>query len=152
MCHIQDCSFTSYNLTGTCIHYNKNTASSSQHEILWNKHYVNRSPIEEAPVSMEVILEEHVELPQRETEPEMDVITTAELLRFVEKRSIWTCFCVRNCLVWSRRPSDLFSVILSIIQTAQQLHQALWKGLLSLTDAPRGRAQHCSSSVLQNTG
>ncbi|XP_016345525.1 meiotic recombination protein REC8 homolog [Sinocyclocheilus anshuiensis] len=41
------------------------------------------SPIEEAPVSMEVILEEHVELPQGETEPEMDVITTAELLRLI---------------------------------------------------------------------
>ncbi|XP_016134054.1 meiotic recombination protein REC8 homolog [Sinocyclocheilus grahami] len=41
------------------------------------------SPIEEAPVSMEVILEEHVELPQGETEPEMDAITTAELLRLI---------------------------------------------------------------------
>ncbi|XP_067234052.1 REC8 meiotic recombination protein b [Chanodichthys erythropterus] len=39
------------------------------------------SPIEEAPVSMEVILEEHVELPQGETEPEMSDITTADLLR-----------------------------------------------------------------------
>ncbi|XP_058620848.1 REC8 meiotic recombination protein b isoform X2 [Onychostoma macrolepis] len=41
------------------------------------------SPIEEAPVSMEVILEEHVELPHGETEPEMDVITTVELLRLI---------------------------------------------------------------------
>lgn len=150
MRHTQDCSFTSYDLTG--IHCNKNTAGSGQHEILWNKRYVNRSPIEEAPVSMEVILEEHVELPQGETELEMDVITTAELLRFVEKLSIWTCLCVHNCLVWSKHPSDLFSVILSVIKTDQQLHQALWKGLLSLTASPRARAQHCSSSVLQNSG
>lgn len=41
------------------------------------------SPIEEAPVSMEVILEEHVELPQGETEPEMSDITTADLLRLI---------------------------------------------------------------------
>ncbi|XP_016426073.1 meiotic recombination protein REC8 homolog [Sinocyclocheilus rhinocerous] len=52
------------------------------------------SPIEEVPVSMEVILEEHVELPQGETEPEMDVITTAELLRLINsfiKRSGKVC-------------------------------------------------------------
>ncbi|XP_043081796.1 REC8 meiotic recombination protein b isoform X2 [Puntigrus tetrazona] len=42
------------------------------------------SPIEEAPVSMEVILEERVELPERETEPEMNVITAAELLRLID--------------------------------------------------------------------
>ncbi|XP_073686485.1 REC8 meiotic recombination protein b [Garra rufa] len=41
------------------------------------------SPIEEAPVSMEVILEEHVELPQGQKEPEMGDITTAELLRLI---------------------------------------------------------------------
>lgn len=46
-----------------------------------------RSPIEEAPVSMEVILEEHVELPQGETEPGMSDITTADLLRFEEALS-----------------------------------------------------------------
>ncbi|XP_059380088.1 REC8 meiotic recombination protein b isoform X1 [Carassius carassius] len=53
------------------------------------------SPIEEAPVSMEVILEEHVELPQGEAEPEMDVITTAELLRLINsfiKRFGKVCF------------------------------------------------------------
>ncbi|XP_026057555.1 REC8 meiotic recombination protein b isoform X2 [Carassius auratus] len=53
------------------------------------------SPIEEAPVSMEVILEERVELPQGETEPEMDVITTAELLRLINsfiKRFGKVCF------------------------------------------------------------
>ncbi|KTF96648.1 hypothetical protein cypCar_00012411 [Cyprinus carpio] len=53
------------------------------------------SPIEEAPVSMEVILEEHVELPQGETELEMDVITTAELLRLINsfiKRFGKVCF------------------------------------------------------------
>ncbi|CAM4721702.1 unnamed protein product [Leuciscus chuanchicus] len=41
------------------------------------------SPIEEAPVSMEVILEEHVELPQGEMEPGMSDITTADLLRLI---------------------------------------------------------------------
>ncbi|XP_051538595.1 meiotic recombination protein REC8 homolog [Myxocyprinus asiaticus] len=41
------------------------------------------SPIEEVPVSMEVILEEHVELPQGETEPEKGEITTSELLRLI---------------------------------------------------------------------
>uniref|UniRef100_A0A8C2PUL8 REC8 meiotic recombination protein b n=1 Tax=Cyprinus carpio TaxID=7962 RepID=A0A8C2PUL8_CYPCA len=53
------------------------------------------SPIEEAPVSMEVILEENVELPQGETELEMDVITTAELLRLINsfiKRFGKVCF------------------------------------------------------------
>ncbi|XP_052452381.1 REC8 meiotic recombination protein b [Carassius gibelio] len=53
------------------------------------------SPIEEAPVSMEVILEERVELPRGETEPEMDVITTAELLRLINsfiKRFGKVCF------------------------------------------------------------
>lgn len=34
---------------------------------------------------MEVILEEHVDLPQGQKEPEMDDITTADLLRFIEK-------------------------------------------------------------------
>lgn len=41
------------------------------------------SPIEVAPVSMEVILEEHVELPQGETVPEMSDITTDDLLRLI---------------------------------------------------------------------
>ncbi|XP_067291085.1 REC8 meiotic recombination protein b [Pseudorasbora parva] len=41
------------------------------------------SPIEEAPVSMEVILEEHVELPQGQTEPDMSDVTTADLLRLI---------------------------------------------------------------------
>ncbi|KAG1953854.1 REC8 meiotic recombination protein b [Pimephales promelas] len=41
------------------------------------------SPIEEAPVSMEVILEEHVELPPGETEPEMSDITNDDLLRLI---------------------------------------------------------------------
>ncbi|XP_016300125.1 meiotic recombination protein REC8 homolog [Sinocyclocheilus anshuiensis] len=53
------------------------------------------SPIEEAPVSMEVILEEHVELPQGETEPGMDDITSADLLRLINifiKRFGKVCF------------------------------------------------------------
>uniref|UniRef100_A0A672LAK2 Meiotic recombination protein REC8 homolog n=1 Tax=Sinocyclocheilus grahami TaxID=75366 RepID=A0A672LAK2_SINGR len=53
------------------------------------------SPIEEAPVSMEVILEERVELPQGETEPGMDGITSADLLRLINifiKRFGKVCF------------------------------------------------------------
>ncbi|RXN22083.1 meiotic recombination REC8-like protein [Labeo rohita] len=53
------------------------------------------SPIEEAPVSMEVILEEHVDLPQGQKEPEMDDITTADLLRLINgfiKRFGKVCF------------------------------------------------------------
>ncbi|KAK2869930.1 hypothetical protein Q8A67_024322 [Cirrhinus molitorella] len=53
------------------------------------------SPIEEAPVSMEVILEEHVELPQGQTEPDMGDITTANLLRLINgfiKRFGKVCF------------------------------------------------------------
>ncbi|XP_051969499.1 meiotic recombination protein REC8 homolog [Xyrauchen texanus] len=41
------------------------------------------SPIEEVTVSMEVILEENVELPQGETEPKKGDITTSELLRLI---------------------------------------------------------------------
>ncbi|XP_056307099.1 REC8 meiotic recombination protein b [Danio aesculapii] len=41
------------------------------------------SPIEEAPVSMEVILEEHIDLPQGEAELEMSDITTADLFRLI---------------------------------------------------------------------
>uniref|UniRef100_A0A672T614 Meiotic recombination protein REC8 homolog n=1 Tax=Sinocyclocheilus grahami TaxID=75366 RepID=A0A672T614_SINGR len=80
------------------------------------------SPIEEAPVSMEVILEEHVELPQGETEPEMDAITTAELLRFVEKLSLHSltaaprdvcfyCFTLLCSLKLSACQTEAFGVI-----------------------------------------
>lgn len=42
-----------------------------------------RSPIEEAPDKMEVILEEHVELPQGEMEPDIRDVNTSDLLRLI---------------------------------------------------------------------
>lgn len=41
------------------------------------------SPIEEAPDRMEVILEEHIELPQGEIEPEITDVNTSHLLRLI---------------------------------------------------------------------
>ncbi|KAA0704843.1 Meiotic recombination protein REC8 -like protein [Triplophysa tibetana] len=41
------------------------------------------SPIEEAPDKMEVIFEEHIELPQGDVEPEMRDVNTSDLLRLI---------------------------------------------------------------------
>lgn len=116
------------------------------HEILWNKHYVCRSPIEEAPVSMEVILEEHVELPQGETEPGMSDITTADLLRFEEALSSWTCLCA--CMI--RFFSVVLSVIRLIIGYIKRFEKVSFHSLLP-PEAERSTTAHLFYKILGKT-